>query len=607
MCGIAGFIAGHGAANAAALAPMLARIAHRGPDGQGTFVEGPAALGHCRLAIIDLEGGAQPLYSEDKNLVVVFNGEIYNYRALTAELTALGHTFATRTDTEVLLHGWEQWGRELLPRLRGMFAFALWDRRAGVLFCARDMFGIKPLYYCRCADGTLLFASEIKAFLDHPSFAKRLNTAQLPLYLSCQYSPGRDTFFAGVQKLLPGHFLEFSDGIVRTTRWVQPAFLPGDAPVSPAEIEEVLRGSAAAHKVADVEVAGFLSGGVDSAYLTALARPARTYTISYAEPKYDESFPARALARSLGVRNRVRRISPGEFWDAVPAVQYHMDEPLADAAAVALYFLNRAAAKDVKVVLSGEGADELFGGYPLYRQAVWAERWQKMPRAVRRALAALLPGCGLLHRGALPRWQRSARANYVFETTQERDKYLKRDYCAPTPAQRCKPYFDAVRGLDEPTAVQWVDWQTWLPRDILRKADRMSMAHSLELRVPFLDRQVLAAAQALPRRYRCTGRRGKIALRAAAARRLPPQLADAPKRGFPVPLADWLRQEKYYALVKAKLTGPVAERFFDTGALCALLDAHRAGKTNAMTKLWAFYCFIEWYEVYFTGKIPPDL
>ena len=196
-------------------------------------------------------------------------------------------------------------------------------------------------------------------------------------------------------------------------------------------------------------------------------------------------------------------------------------------AEVPLYFLCKAARQRVKVVLSGEGADELFGGYPLYRQAVWAERWQKMPRAVRRALAALLPGCGLLHRGALPRWQRSARANYVFETTQERDKYLKRDYCAPTPAQRCKPYFAAVRGLDEPTAVQWVDWQTWLPRDILRKADRMSMAHSLELRVPFLDRQVLAAAQALPRRYRCTGRRGKIALRAAAA---PPPAAPTGRR-----------------------------------------------------------------------------
>ena len=388
MCGIAGFIS-PARADAAALAPMLARIAHRGPDGQGTFVEGPAALGHCRLAIIDLQGGAQPLYSEDKNFVVVFNGEIYNYRELTAELTALGHTFTTRTDTEVLLHGWEQWGRELLPRLRGMFAFALWDRRAQVLFCARDMFGIKPLYYCRCADGTLLFASEIKAFLDHPSFEKQLNTAQLPLYLSCQYSPGRDTFFAGVQKLLPGHFLEFSEGIVRTTRWVQPAFLPGDTPPAPDELEAVLRQSAEAHKIADVEVAGFLSGGVDSAYLTALARPARTYTISYAEPKYDESFPARALARNLGLRNRVRCISPGEFWDAVPAVQYHMDEPMADAAAVALYFLNREAARDVKVVLSGEGADELFGGYNIYRDPFTARWYNRLPPWLRGGLGAV--------------------------------------------------------------------------------------------------------------------------------------------------------------------------------------------------------------------------
>ena len=288
MCGIVGFTApGQDPAAAKQIVQGMADlIRHRGPDGEGCYADGTAALGHRRLSVIDLAGGGQPMLNEDGTLVVVFNGEIYNYKTLRARLQQRGHTFATDSDTEVLLHGYEEWGRDLPCRLRGMFAFALWDRRAGVLFCARDMFGIKPLYYCRCADGTLLFASEIKAFLDHPSFAKRLNTAQLPLYLSCQYSPGRDTFFAGVQKLLPGHFLEFSDGIVRTTRWVQPAFLPGDAPVSPAEIEEVLRGSAAAHKVADVEVAGFLSGGVDSAYLTALARPARTYTISYAEPKY---------------------------------------------------------------------------------------------------------------------------------------------------------------------------------------------------------------------------------------------------------------------------------------------------------------------------------
>ena len=525
MCGIAGFIAGHGAANAAALAPMLARIAHRGPDGQGTFVEGPAALGHCRLAIIDLEGGAQPLYSEDKNLVVVFNGEIYNYRALTAELTALGHTFATRTDTEVLLHGWEQWGRELLPRLRGMFAFALWDRRAGVLFCARDMFGIKPLYYCRCADGTLLFASEIKAFLDHPSFAKRLNTAQLPLYLSCQYSPGRDTFFAGVQKLLPGHFLEFSDGIVRTTRWVQPAFLPGDAPVSPAEIEEVLCGSAAAHKVADVEVAGFLSGGVDSAYLTALARPARTYTISYAEPKYDESFPARALARSLGVRNRVRRISPGEFWDAVPAVQYHMDEPLADAAAVALYFLNREAAKDVKVVLSGEGADELFGGYNIYRDPFTARWYDRLPpwlRAGLGAAAALLPparGVNFLVRRGMSLEERYFGPTALFNEREKRR--LMADYAGDgDPMFLTEAIWDATEGLDPVTRMQQVDLNLWLAGDILLKADKMSMAHSLELRVPFLDREVWALAAALPAAAKADARTTKIALRRAQKARL---------------------------------------------------------------------------------------
>ena len=603
MCGIAGFIAGHGAANAAALAPMLARIAHRGPDGQGTFVEGPAALGHCRLAIIDLEGGAQPLYSEDKNLVVVFNGEIYNYRALTAELTALGHTFATRTDTEVLLHGWEQWGRELLPRLRGMFAFALWDRRAGVLFCARDMFGIKPLYYCRCADGTLLFASEIKAFLDHPSFAKRLNTAQLPLYLSCQYSPGRDTFFAGVQKLLPGHFLEFSDGIVRTTRWVQPAFLPGDAPVSPAEIEEVLRGSAAAHKVADVEVAGFLSGGVDSAYLTALARPARTYTISYAEPKYDESFPARALSRSLGVRNRVRRISPGEFWDAVPAVQYHMDEPLADAAAVALYFLNREAAKDVKVVLSGEGADELFGGYNIYRDPFTARWYDRLPpwlRAGLGAAASLLPparGVNFLVRRGMSLEERYFGPTALFNEREKRR--LLADYAGDgDPMFLTEAIWDATEGLDPVTRMQQVDLNLWLAGDILLKADKMSMAHSLELRVPFLDREVWALAAALPAAAKADARTTKIALRQAAARTLPAASAARKKLGFPVPVRDWLRQEPYTSRVRAVFSRPAAAEFFDPRALHSMLNQHLHGG-DCWRQIWCVYSFLIWYEQFF--------
>ena len=602
MCGIAGFIS-PARADAAALAPMLARIAHRGPDGQGTFVEGPAALGHCRLAIIDLQGGAQPLYSEDKNFVVVFNGEIYNYRELTAELTALGHTFATRTDTEVLLHGWEQWGRELLPRLRGMFAFALWDRRAQVLFCARDMFGIKPLYYCRCADGTLLFASEIKAFLDHPSFEKQLNTAQLPLYLSCQYSPGRDTFFAGVQKLLPGHFLEFSEGIVRTTRWVQPAFLPGDTPPAPDELEAVLRQSAEAHKIADVEVAGFLSGGVDSAYLTALARPARTYTISYAEPTYDESFPARALARNLGLRNRVRCISPGEFWDAVPAVQYHMDEPMADAAAVALYFLNREAARDVKVVLSGEGADELFGGYNIYRDPFTARWYNRLPPWLRGGLgaaASLLPpgpGVNFLVRRGLSLEERYFGPTALL-TEREKRRLLPGYEGDGDPVCLTESNWDMTEGQDPVTRMQQVDLQLWLAGDILLKADKMSMAHSLELRVPYLDKEVFALAAALPAAAKANARMTKIALRQAAARTLPPAAAARKKLGFPVPVRDWLRQEPYTSRVRAVFSRPAAGEFFNVRLLHTMLNHHLHGG-DCWRQIWCVYSFLIWYEQFF--------
>lgn len=602
MCGIAGFIS-PARADAAALVSMLARIAHRGPDGQGTFVEGPAALGHCRLAIIDLQGGAQPLYNEDKNFVVVFNGEIYNYRELTAELTALGHTFTTRTDTEVLLHGWEQWGRELLPRLRGMFAFALWDRRAQVLFCARDMFGIKPLYYCRCADGTLLFASEIKAFLDHPSFEKQLNTAQLPLYLSCQYSPGRDTFFAGVQKLLPGHFLEFSEGIVRTTRWVQPAFLPGDTPPAPDELEAVLRQSAEAHKIADVEVAGFLSGGVDSAYLTALARPARTYTISYAEPKYDESFPARALARNLGLRNRVRCISPGEFWDAVPAVQYHMDEPMADAAAVALYFLNREAARDVKVVLSGEGADELFGGYNIYRDPFTARWYNRLPLWLRGGLgaaASLLPpgpGVNFLVRRGLSLEERYFGPTALL-TEREKRRLLPGYEGDGDPVCLTESSWDMTEDQDPVTRMQQVDLQLWLAGDILLKADKMSMAHSLELRVPYLDKEVFALAAALPAAAKANARMTKIALRQAAARTLPPAAAARKKLGFPVPVRDWLRQEPYTSRVRAVFSRPAAGEFFNVRLLHTMLNHHLHGG-DCWRQIWCVYSFLIWYEQFF--------
>lgn len=605
MCGIAGFITARGEATGTVLQGMLSRIAHRGPDGQGIFVEGRAALGHRRLAIIDLDGGPQPMFNEDGRLAVVFNGEIYNYQALTEELAAAGHTFATRSDTEVLLHGWEQWGRDLLPRLRGMFAFALWDREREMLFCARDAFGIKPLYYCRTADGTLLFASEIKAFLDHPAFEKRLNEDQLELYLSFQYSPGEETFFAGVKKLLPGHWLALEGQELRVERWWQAAFTPEVSPTRwPEAIDRVMRDSVAAHKIADVEVAGFLSGGVDSAYITALARPARCYTIGYAEPGYDEAALAAPLADALGIRSRVRRITPAEFWDALPAVQYQMDEPLADAAAVALYFLNAEAAREVKVCLSGEGADEFFGGYNIYKEPFTACWYDRLPAGLRRTLGTLaarlpaVPGVNFLVRRAFPLERRYYGTTALMTEGQKR-RLLRRYRGTVRPFDLARPYWQASAGLDPVTRMQWCDLHLWLAGDILLKADKMSMAHSLELRVPFLDREVFGLACRLPADQKADARQTKKALRAAASRHLPLPSAQRKKRGFPVPVRDWLRDPAYAARVEAAFGSPAAEKFFDTHRLHRMVRRHLRRRQDNWRQIFCLYCFLVWYEQFF--------
>ena len=605
MCGIAGFINARVEADGAVLQGMLARIAHRGPDGQGVFVQGRAALGHRRLAIIDLDGGPQPMFNEDGRLAVVFNGEIYNYQALTEELTAAGHTFATKSDTEVLLHGWEEWGRDLLPRLRGMFAFALWDRESETLFCARDYFGIKPLYYYEAEDGTLLFASEIKAFLDHPAFEKQLNESQLELYLSFQYSPGEDTFFRGVKKLLPAHCLTLDGSGLRVERWWQADFTPELSPTDwPQTIDETMQDSVAAHKIADVEVAGFLSGGVDSAYITSLARPTRCYTIGYAEEGYDEAAEAAHLARVLGIQNRVRRITPEEFWDAIPAVQYHMDEPLADAAAVALYFLNSEAARDVKVCLSGEGADEFFAGYNIYKEPFTASWYDRLPAGLRRALGAVaqrlpaVPGVNFLVRRALPLEERYY-GNTALMTERQKRRLLRHYYRATLPFDLARPYWQASAGLDLVTRMQWCDLHLWLAGDILLKADKMSMAHSLELRVPFLDREVFALARRLPPDAKADARQTKKALRAAAARHLPLPSAERKKRGFPVPVRDWLRDPVYAARVRAAFDSPAAARFFQVRQLHILLDRHLRRRQDNWRQIFCIYCFLVWYERFF--------
>ena len=609
MCGIVGFVGARENAQTI-LQAMMDRIAHRGPDGQGQFLEGPVALGQRRLSIIDLDGGKQPMYNEDGSLVVVFNGEIYNFQALTAELQAAGHTFATRSDTEVLLHGYEEWGKGMLDRLRGMFTFALWDRKAETLFLARDHFGIKPLYYYQNEEGELLFGSEIKSFLDHPGFHKALNEDQLSLYLSYQYSPGEDTFFRGVKKLLPAHCLTWQGGEIKIERYWQPAFTPDEGP-SLAEWEQAIADamteSVAAHKIADVEVGSFLSSGVDSSYMAALAKVDKTFTVGFANKQYDETDFAKEFSAHIGVKNYAYRITPEEYWANLGRIQYHMDEPLADAASVALYFVNREAAKQVKVCLSGEGADEFFGGYNIYKEPFTVSWYDKLPLWLRRAVGAAasvlppVPGVNFLVRRGRPLEERYiGNTNLMGERVK---RQLLKNYTGRIlPTDLSRPYFEQTRGQDAVTRMEYCDLNLWMVGDILLKADKMSMANSLELRVPFLDRKVFDLACRIPTSCKVSAAQTKIAMRGAAEKTIPPKTADKKKLGFPVPVRAWLREEKYAAILREAFASDAAEKFFNTAALNKMLDQHLSGKRDNWRQLWCVFIFLVWYDEYFVKR-----
>ena len=607
MCGIVGFT-GMRAGREAILKAMTDAIAHRGPDGEGSYFGSGVALGHRRLSIIDLAGGAQPMFNEDKNLAVVFNGEIYNFMELRAQLVEAGHTFSTdHSDTEVLLHGYEEWGEGMLAKLRGMFAFAIWNEAEQTLFCARDHFGIKPFYYYLTDEGELLFGSEIKSFLAHPGFKKELNQSQLELYLSYQYSPGEDTFFKGVKKLLPAHSLLWKAGQVDVKRYWEPRFEPEEGKSLSdweSRVEEVMRQSVAAHKISDVEVGSFLSSGVDSSYMAYLAHVDKTFTVGFANKQYDETDYAAEFSKFMGVKNYAYRIEPEEYWENLPRIQYHMDEPLADAASVALYFVNREAAKQVKVCLSGEGADEFFGGYNIYKEPFTVSWYDHIPLPIRRAIGAVAEQLPPVHGvNFLVRRSRPLEERYIGNTNlmgERRKKQLLKHYIGgKKPTDLSRQYFKKTAGQDPVTRMQYTDLHLWMVGDILLKADKMSMANSLELRVPFLDREMLELALSIPAQYRSSKTETKIALRRAALKQLPESVAKRKKLGFPVPLNDWLRQDKYYAMVREKFEGEVAEKFFNVPELLRLLDEHKSGKNGGMTQIWSFYSFILWYEQFF--------
>lgn len=611
MCGFVGFTNKINDASIV-LGKMMDRIKHRGPDSDGKYVDEQIAMGFRRLSIIDLsDQGSQPIFNEDKSLVLTFNGEIYNYKDLREELVAYGHKFYTQTDSEVLIHGYEQWGEDMLDKLRGMFAFVIFNKNTNEVFGARDFFGIKPLYYAKMGE-TLMWGSEIKSFLDHPHFKKELNTDVLETYLTFQYSPTTETFFKNVYKLPAAHCFTYKNGEMNVRRYWEVKFHADNGPSLEDwvnRISDTFKNSVEVHKFADVEVGSFLSSGVDSSYVAAVANVDKTFTVGFGEDeKYNEIGYAKEFSKYIHKENFSKVISPEEYWNSLSKIQYHMDEPLADPAAVALFFVCQIASEKVKAVLSGEGADEIFGGYNIYHNPADMASYFKIPRPIRKAVGAVadkLPhkhGINYLIRGSKDLDERFIGNAYIF-SEKERKDILSIKTNAPDAMAITKPFYDKVRDQDQVTQMQYIDLHLWMTGDILLKADKMSMAHSLELRVPFLDRKVMELAEQIPVKDRVTETETKYAMRLAALQACPLQTAKKKKLGFPVPIRVWLKEDKYYNIVKDKFTSPQSAQFFHTDKLVQLLDDHRAGKYDYSRKIWTVFSFLVWYDVYFSDNV----
>jgi asparagine synthase (glutamine-hydrolysing) len=600
-------------------------LAHRGGDGEGFHADADIALGVSRLAIIDpTEGAQQPVCSANGRFWMVYNGEIYNHLELAASLRARGIDLRTGSDAEALLEAYALLGRDVVRKLRGMYAFAIWDTWKRQLFCARDPFGLKPFYYARDDRGGLLrFASERKA-LAVPGAPAPLDPDALSRYLAFQYVPAPRTIAGRVRVLPPGHTLTARPGgSVRVARYWRAELRPvrGGERGRAAGILSALRDSVAVHLRSDAPLGAFLSGGIDSAGICALAAEHRpdllTFTVGFERAGYSEIGRAQEAAAALGVKSLPYVITAGEFFAALPQIIWHLDDPMADAAAVPLWFVAREASKHVKVVLSGEGADELFGGYQGYHQASPVRACQGLPawaRAPLHRLAALIPpgvkGRGLLERASTPLRRQYIGNAHVYVDGQA-DAIAGPGLAGPgapgRPYPVTRPLFAQASGagLDDVATMQLVDINTWLAGDILVKADRMTMAHSLELRVPFLDREVMAVAARLSREDKTGAGTTKLALRQALRDVLPPAVAQRPKLGFPVPIGQWLRGEaREFAerLLREAQTG----EWIDQAAALTLLRRCQAGRPGvSWRQVWVLIVFSLWHQIYVEGAYDP--
>lgn len=606
MCGFVGFC-DDSKNKKKIIRDMADIIKHRGPDSDGYYVDNNIALGFRRLSIIDLDKGSQPIFNEDKDKVIVFNGEIYNYKEIREELKSKGHKFSTNTDTEVILHGYEEYKEDILNKLRGMFAFVIYDIKEKSLFGARDFYGIKPFYYYYDNEN-FLFGSEIKSFLGNPNFKKELNKDMLSQYLTFQCSIGEDTFFKNTYKLLPGHYFIYKDKELKVKKYYEVKLEPNDDKSLDewvSGIREVIDNSVLAHKVSDVEVGSFLSSGVDSSLIAKLSSVDKTFTVGYDNKKYSEIDYAKEFSDKINVSNVSKKISKEEYFKEFSNVQYYMDEPLADASAVMLYFLSKTASKHVKVCLSGEGADEIFGGYNIYHEPYSVSWYNKIPYFIRKCIGILVypfrnyTGFNFLYRRSKKIEDRYIGNAFIFEPNDAK-KIVNFNYGNKTYKDFTKSYYDKVSDLDVVTKMQYIDFNFWLIYDILLKADKMSMANSLEVRVPYLDREVIEYASKLPSKYKIVGNETKYAFRKVAKEELVDKVADKKKLGFPVPIREWLKEDDVYQEVKNMFLE--SGYFFKPKKIIKLLDDHKAGKRDNSRKIWTIYTFLVWYQEYFIKR-----
>ncbi len=605
MCGFVGYI-NKEKDKTSTIKKMSDLIAHRGPDSDGYYCDKNIALGFRRLSIIDLKSGSQPIFNEDKSMVIVFNGEIYNFESLREELIKLGHKFSTKTDTEVLLHGYEQWQEKILDRLRGMFAFVIYDINKEEMFAARDFYGIKPFYYAKM-DNTLIFGSEIKSFLIHPHFKKELNTKMLEYYLTFQYSAGEETFFNNVYKLMPGHYMKYKKGQLEIKKYYEIKFQEDNTKTYEEwkdGLKQRLSDSIKAHKISDVEVGSFLSSGVDSSFIAASSDVDKTFTVGFNNKKYSEVEYAKDLSTKINTQNINKIITKDEYFKNLPNILYYMDEPLADPSSIALYFVTKIASENVKVSLSGEGADEIFGGYNIYQEPLTDAWYYKIPYPIRfliGKIAGIFPhvkGINFLIRRGKKLEDRFVGNAFIFNN-KEVNKILKSKRKTKGFQDLTAPYYEKVKDKDEITKMQYIDFNFWLIGDILLKADKMSMANSLEVRVPFLDRPLIDYALGLPVEFKTDKFKTKKIFRDIAGEVLEDKVSNKKKLGFPVPIREWMKDEDIYKQIKSLFTKDT--QFFNTKKIVKLLDDHKKGKRDNSRKVWTVYIFLLWYEIFFGG------